>query len=138
MLQSVPGLGSSVDADYFSGQTESRNASINPRDAAPRLIWAGNNHSAGAIKEIILENPETIIGSDAEQANIVLAFPSISPQHTLLLKSERGSVKIADLGSESGTWVNYAPVSSAGLLLHNGDLIKIGSLTFRYKIGKIF
>jgi pSer/pThr/pTyr-binding forkhead associated (FHA) protein len=46
-------------------------------------------------------------------------------------------VTIADLGSETGTWVNYAPVSKAGILLHNGDLVQIGNLTFRYKIGSI-
>jgi len=51
------------------------------------------------------------------------------------VRSERGSVAIAELGSDSGTWVNYAPVSGAGVLLHNSDLVQIGSLTFRYKIG---
>ncbi len=61
--------------------------------------------------------------------------PLSQPQHALLVRSERGSVTLADLGSDSGTWVNYAPVSGAGVLLHNGDLVQIGSLTFRYKIG---
>jgi pSer/pThr/pTyr-binding forkhead associated (FHA) protein len=46
-------------------------------------------------------------------------------------------VTIADLGSEAGTWVNYTPVSSRGLVLNNGDLVQIGSLTFRYQIGRI-
>ena len=139
MLQSVPGLGSALETDYYSGTNRRQNtASANPIDVAPRLIWAGNSPAPAGMREIILEKQETIIGSDSVQAGVVLPDPSVSPQHTLLLKNERGSVKIADLGSESGTWVNYGPVSSAGLLLHNGDLIRIGSLTFRYKIGKIY
>jgi len=136
MLQSVPGLGSALETDYYAGS--SRQAAANPTDVAPRLAWAGNTPAPTGMKEIVLEKLETIIGSDGEQAGIVAVDPAVSPQHALLIKNERGSVKIADLGSESGTWVNYAPVSSAGLLLHNGDLIRIGSLTFRYKIGKIY
>jgi hypothetical protein len=139
MLQSVPGLGSALETDYYSGSDRRQNsASANPIDVAPRLIWAGNTPAPAGMREIILEKQETIIGSEGTQAGVVLPDPSVSPQHTLLLKNERGSVKIADLGSESGTWVNYGPVSSAGLLLHNGDLVRIGSLTFRYKIGKIY
>jgi hypothetical protein len=137
MLQSVPGLGSTLETDYYS-ESSNRQAAANPVDVAPRLAWAGNTPAPAGLKEIILEKQETIIGSDGEQAGIVANDPDVSPQHALLIKNERGSVKIADLGSESGTWVNYAPVSSAGLLLHNGDLIRIGSLTFRYKIGKIY
>ncbi len=139
MLQSVPGLGSALETDYYSETNSQQNtAAVNPRDTAPRLIWAGKTPAPGNMKEIILEIPKTIIGSDSAQAGIVLDDPAVSPQHALLIKNERGSVKIADLGSENGTWVNYAPVSSAGLLLHNGDLVRIGSLTFRYKIGKIY
>jgi len=136
ILQNVPGLGSTVDTDYLSAQPT--NPLIkNIRDAAPRLIWVGNSETGEFINDIVLENGETIIGSDSEQAGIVLPSLSVSPQHTLLMKSEQGSVKIADLGSESGTWVNYAPISSAGALLHNGDLVQIGKFVFRYKIGEI-
>ena len=139
MLQNVPGLGSALETDYYAETNNPQNpAAANPRDSAPRLLWVGKTPPPAGIKEIVLENQETIIGSDDTQSSIVLAEPAISPQHALLIKNERGSVKIADLGSDSGTWVNYAPVSSAGLLLHNGDLIRIGSLTFRYKIGKVY
>ena len=139
MLQNVPGLGSALETDYYAETNNAQNpAAANPRDSAPRLLWVGKTPPPAGIEEIVLENQETIIGSDDTQSSIVLAEPAISPQHALLIKNERGSVKIADLGSDSGTWVNYAPVSSAGLLLHNGDLIRIGSLTFRYKIGKVY
>jgi len=135
MLQSVPGLGSTLDSDYLTSQTKASAANNLTQESAPRLIWAGKAAPQAGLKEILLEKQETIIGSDEQQAVIVLPSPSVSPQHALLVRSERGSVTIADLGSDSGTWVNYAPVSGAGVLLHNGDLVQIGSLTFRYKIG---
>ena len=51
------------------------------------------------------------------------------------MRLESGAVRLADLGSESGTWVNFAPVSSKGVILNNGDLVRIGELDFRYQIG---
>ena len=137
LMQSVPGLGSTIDTDYYSLQAKGNLPNESPLDSAPRLIWAGKETAPSDLKEIILDKPEIVIGSDAQQAAIVIASPAISPQHASLKRSERGSVTIADLGSEAGTWVNYAPVSKAGILLHNGDLIQIGDLLFRYKIGSI-
>jgi hypothetical protein len=31
--------------------------------------------------------------------------------------------------------VNFAPVSSKGTVLNNGDIVQIGKLNFRYQIG---
>ncbi|NPV41193.1 MAG: FHA domain-containing protein [Anaerolineae bacterium] len=134
MLQSVPGLGSTIDTDYISVQTQNNRA---VRESAPSLVWAGKEAPLEGLKEIALEMNEILLGSDAELAQISLPYPGISPLHARLSKSERGSVTIADMGSETGTWVNYAPVSKTGILLHNGDLVQIGRLTFRYKIGSI-
>ena len=134
MLQSVPGLGSTIDTDYISVQSQNTRA---VRESAPSLIWAGKEAPLEGMREITLEMNEILIGSDAEQAQITLPYTGISPLHARLSKSDRGSVTIADMGSETGTWVNYAPVSKAGILLHNGDLVQVGSLTFRYKIGSI-
>jgi pSer/pThr/pTyr-binding forkhead associated (FHA) protein len=66
---------------------------------------------------------------------IVISSHSVSPKHAVLIRSEGGSVRLADLGSESGTWVNFAPVSSKGAILNHGDLVQIGKLSFRYQIG---
>jgi pSer/pThr/pTyr-binding forkhead associated (FHA) protein len=135
LLQSVPGLRNALDEDYYSNPAGNR--SSNQESTPPRLVRVEKSTSADGINEIILEDVEIIVGSDPDQVNIALSSPSISPQHAVLVKSERGSAKVADLGSESGTWVNYAPVSSAGVLLHNGDIIQFGDIAFRYKIGNI-
>jgi len=137
MLQSVPGLGSVVDTDYLSMQSRENNAPGSNQETAPALLWAGKEAPPADLREIYLEKPEIILGSDAAQCGVVLPPSAASPQHAKLMRNERGSVSIADLDSETGTWVNFAPVSKAGVLLHQGDLIQIGSLTFRYRIGSI-
>lgn len=136
IIQSVPGLDSSIDERIYSRQS-SGDIERDPVDIAPRLVNIASKNPSGLDQEIILTENELIIGSDASQAQLVLEFPFISPMHASLKKSSRGSVSIADLGSESGTWVNYAPVSSAGVLLHNDDLVQIGKLFYRYRIGKL-
>ena len=138
MLQAVPGLNASIDDLIYSANNRNE-AEIDPRDAAPRLLVIEKQPAAAELtfKQIILEDEETTIGSDEEQVDYVITSHAISPAHALITKSNRGSVTIADLGSESGTWVNYAPISKAGVLLHNGDLVQIGKLKFRYSIGKM-
>jgi len=42
---------------------------------------------------------------------------------------------LTDFHSKAGTWVNYAPVGQSGLILKQGDIIHIGSLTFRFGSG---
>lgn len=135
LLQSVPGLRNALDENYYTDQAGDRSA--NQKSTPPSLVRVEKSTSTDVVNKIILEDVELIIGSDPKQANIILSNPSISPQHAVLVKSERGSAKVADLGSESGTWVNYAPVSSAGVLLHNGDIVQFGNIAFRYKIGNI-
>jgi hypothetical protein len=126
LLQDVPGLGSMIDTDYYSQQSKANTTNGARQDIAPRLMWAGKEAPPANLREIVLERPHTIIGSDSQQATIVISSPTVSSIHALLKRSERGSVTIADLGSETGTWVNYAPVSKAGILLHNGDLVQMG------------
>jgi len=137
LLQSVPGLQLPWLNGYDPESSFSTNAISDQQIVPPSLVWNNTSESPAGLREIRLENRETIIGRDPNQASVVLALPSISPQHALLLKSDKGAVSLADLGSEEGTWVNYAPISSAGILLHNGDLVRFGRYSFRYQIGKI-
>ncbi len=44
-----------------------------------------------------------------------------------------GAVIISDLGSVAGTWVNYTPISSTGVRLEDGDLVRIGKMSFRFQ-----
>ena len=131
LLQTVPGLtaeGPVVD-DYGY---QAPKATI--QEAAPFLKQVGKTPQA-IQGRFIVPDGETTIGSDPQSANLLLAHPSVSQTHSRLQKNPSGSVTIADLRSTSGTWVNYAPISTVGTVLKNGDLIKIGEFTFRYYLG---
>jgi hypothetical protein len=66
------------------------------------------------------------IGREALTNQIVLSLdPAVSRRHAALRRDEaNGSVVVADLNSQNGTYVNDAPVDVA--LLHDGDLLTIG------------
>ncbi|MCW5877342.1 MAG: FHA domain-containing protein [Anaerolineales bacterium] len=76
---------------------------------------------------------ETFVGRDA-QNNLVLQDESISGRHTQISRQPDGIYSVADLGSQAGTWINYAPISPEGSQLQDGDLLHIGRVAFRFLI----
>ncbi|MBP8997335.1 MAG: FHA domain-containing protein [Anaerolineaceae bacterium] len=84
--------------------------------------------------EIPLGNEEIIIGSDPKKADYVLTHPSISPRHGRIFRDADGEFHIADAGSTTGTWVNYAPVSTRGVRLEHGDLVHFGRLAYLFEV----
>lgn len=130
--QPVPGLG----YDWTEGEYGIRPGIQQQyqQDTPPRLIRENDDPSVKQ-KVLKIDQPQMIIGSNPEQCAFVIDSPVVSPQHARLVRSESGAVTIADLGSNSGTWVNYAPVSTAGTILNHGDLVRIGKTIFRYQIG---
>jgi hypothetical protein len=72
-------------------------------------------------------------GSDPSQAIYVLDSPSVSPLHARMNQGEDGAFSLSDAGSVAGTWVNFAPVSGAGVRLEHGDLIHFGRLLYRFE-----
>jgi hypothetical protein len=136
LTQSVPGLGAGQNA--FNNADFQINSHPPTNDEIPPcLVWAGEGPSPIKGNEICIDQKELIIGSDPSQSTIAISAKGVSTQHSCLVRNESGAVTIADLGSESGTWVNYAPVSSRGLVLNDGDLVQIGSMIFRYRISRV-
>jgi predicted component of type VI protein secretion system len=72
-----------------------------------------------------------LIGSQ-RGCEVRLQEESVAAEHARLTRREDGSYHVADLGSEAGTWVNYAPVSAEGSQLRDGDLVHIGRVPFRF------
>ena len=136
LTQLVPGLGGNQNALRTADLSISSTASSND-EIPPCLVWTGETPSPINGNEICIDQKEMIIGSDPLQSNITIRAEGVSTQHACLVRHEGGAVTIADLGSEGGTWVNYAPVSSRGLVLNDGDLVQVGSLTFRYRINRV-
>jgi hypothetical protein len=131
LLQSVPGL-TTVEPGGISYSYSAPAAEM--RDAAPYLKQVGSTPLSIQGK-IDISDEELIFGSDPQSASILLAHPSVNQRHSRILKKPAGSVAIADMRSDTGTWVNYTPISSTGVVLKDGDLIKIGDFTFRYYLG---
>jgi len=84
----------------------------------------------GAPEILPINQDQILIGAD-KTCELVLDEESVSQQHARLTRVD-SAYKVADLGSEAGTWVNYAPVSAEGSLLRDGDLLHIGRVAFRF------
>jgi hypothetical protein len=135
LTQPVPGLGSSLFEPDREMNPENPLA-LGAEEMPPCLVWAGELPSPVKDGMICVDRVEIIIGSDPNQCSFPVQAKGVSPQHACLVRQESGAVSIADLGSEEGTWVNFAPISGRGMILNDGDLVQIGSLTFRYQIGR--
>lgn len=77
-----------------------------------------------------IDQDQLLIGA-AKECALILDEESVSPQHAQLSRVD-GTYQVADLGSEAGTWINYAPVSTEGSTLRDGDLLHIGRVAFRF------
>jgi hypothetical protein len=77
---------------------------------------------------------ELTLGSDPNQATLVLDDPSVDALHARLRHIETGVTIIMDQGSIAGTWVNYALVPRDGLILEHGDLVHIGRICLRFTL----
>lgn len=86
---------------------------------------------------IVLAGHEFVIGSNKEESYFHIDDPSVEGLHASIRRLEDGSFEVADLGTESGTWLNYAPVTKAGAKVHDGDLIHIGRVPFRFQLRKL-
>jgi len=133
LFQPVPGVASSIDEDEATTATIREQHADN--NLLSRLMWSGNGSAPAGLATIPIDREQLIIGSDPHQVDICIPSAGVSAQHTCLVRSEGGAVTIADLGSEGGTWVNYTPVSGAGMVLNHNDLVQIGDAVFRYRIG---
>jgi hypothetical protein len=103
----------------------------------PKPGWAGKEAPLEGLKEIALEMNEILLGSDAEQAQITLPYPGISPLHARLSKSERGSVTIADMAPKRVRGSITLRFPKRASCCTTATCVQIGKLTFRYKIGSI-
>ena len=71
---------------------------------------------------------ELLIGRSPDAA-LSLTESSISRKHALLIRDETGGVRIRDLGSTNGTWVDDGQIVGLSEPLAYGDRIRIGSQT---------
>jgi hypothetical protein len=86
--------------------------------------------------EFQITRAEVTIGSSPAKAILVIDLPSVDALHARLVRTLDDNYFLADCGSLGGTWVNFAPVSSHGMRLVDGDLIHFGRTPFRFELAK--
>jgi hypothetical protein len=84
-------------------------------------------------KAIPITRSQTAFGSDPERVDQVLDGEGIARLHARL-RVKDGAFWLNDVGSDNGTWVNYALIGREPVQLHPGDLIHFGILGFRFTI----
>jgi len=82
---------------------------------------------------LMITQTETIIGMDPICADQVIHDEDISDVHARLHVQE-GGFWLQDMGSSTGTWVNYTEIGTKHVQIHPGDLIHFGSVGFRFTI----
>lgn len=80
-------------------------------------------------KRLKLPEGETVVGRDPE-AQVRIASNEVSRRHCLLI-AEGERLRVRDLGSSNGTFVNGVPIQS-DYELQPGDLLVIGPMGFRF------
>jgi diguanylate cyclase (GGDEF)-like protein len=71
----------------------------------------------------------TLLVGRGDECDVVLRTDSVSRKHCLFERTADG-IRVKDLESTNGTYVNDVAVGQAGL--RHGDLIKIGDTIFKY------
>ncbi len=82
--------------------------------------------------EISIARPEFVIGR-AEDCQLQIASRLVSRHHCELIVDEREHlVRVRDLGSQNGTYVNDAPVEECEL--KDGDKLRVACIPFEIHI----
>jgi len=97
-----------------------------------RLAWLEQVGGPGAPRELVLQNPEMVIGR-SEEADISIGSKLISRKHAVFNKSST-SVRCRDLDSSNGMFLNGTRVHAADL--YEGDTVQIGDVTLVFHEGQ--
>ena len=106
-----------------------------PLPALAQLVRLSDQNQPLEGSPIAITGREATFGRDPTLATIVIDQPYVDGLHARLRQNEDGSFTLSDQGSIAGTWVNFAPVSSEGARLEQGDLVHIGKTGFRFQYG---
>jgi hypothetical protein len=97
-----------------------------------QLVPMTDSNQEETYPPIVITSESVTFGSDAGKADQIVNDGSVEGLHARLERESKGVFRLSDEGSTAGTWVNYAPISSGGVILEQGDLIHIGRVGFRF------
>src|SRR5580698_5374251 len=75
-----------------------------------------------------------IVGRE-EDCHLRLASEFVSRHHCALLLDDY-TLRVRDLGSKSGTWVNGKRIGSSESILSHNDTVLLGGITFRIDLSQ--
>lgn len=101
----------------------------NPTPGQPCLIVLSGPRMGGHFP---VSKTALVIGR-SPSAQVTLEDDGVSRKHAAVESQEKGFVRIRDLGSTNGTFVNEQLVQD--IELRDGDLIQVGSSVFKYLAG---
>jgi hypothetical protein len=104
---------------------------ISSKSFAQLVPLTGSNQEE-TYPPIVITSESVTFGSDAGEADQIVNDGSVEGLHARLERESKGVFRLSDEGSTAGTWVNYAPISSGGVILEQGDMIHIGRVGFRF------
>ncbi len=108
---------------------------IHPASSAPaRLVWVGEDGKVLANSPLSLVLEDVTIGNDPSLVTQYIDAPSLSAIHARLKCSQQGEWHLYDNNSIAGTYVNYNPIDKKGVSLQHGDLIQLGTVSFRFEL----
>lgn len=79
---------------------------------------------------LVIDGDEQILGR-RESSDLLLPDPHVSRAHAVI-RHQRGTVWLEDLGSTGGTFVNGNPVTGSQALRH-GDIVRFGTVETRFE-----
>ncbi len=84
-------------------------------------------YAPDGVRRFPIHRRELVIGSRAEECDIVLGYGGVSPRHALLIHDDDGVLRVEDLGSRRGLLVDGQRVKEARLEVL--DEVKMGGVT---------
>ncbi len=104
-----------------------------PKYKTVSLIQVNRDTESTPGYDIPIGERKFTIGSDRQIADVVLNAEGVAPRHTLIWTDHNGSYFAANAVPGVITLVNDNPVPDEGVTLTQGDLIRIGVVTYRFQ-----
>lgn len=118
----------------LSDSTTRPSLTATPRDRTGWLLPQEGGDALSTQPSIRLGEKIVTLGSSPIRAQVVIPSPSVDGLHVRITIRPDGTYWLEDAGSISGTWVNGTPVSNLGTALSNGDIIRMGKISFRFDL----
>jgi hypothetical protein len=104
-----------------------------PRYKSVSLIQVTRDTESTPGYDIPIGERKFTIGSDRQIADVVINAEGVAPRHAMVWTDHNGSYYVANAVPGVTTLVNDKPIPEEGVTLNQGDLIIIGTVTYRFQ-----